>query len=170
VVERLALEKRHIEFVGDQGRTDVPAERRVAFDRRQLARAAAFVGDRVAVIDAEHEGRIVIEEEGSDVIVEDHQQHIRLVLGEPALHRREGLEDRRPDRVVLVVPVVGESDGGRMRTDPGHGFLPLRMEAGRCGGLCALIQVKEEKGLGRYGRYSRSFGSSATLASPPCGE
>ena len=42
--------------------------------------------------------RVVIEEERGDVVVEDEEQHVRLLLGQPALDRLIALEDRRPDR------------------------------------------------------------------------
>jgi hypothetical protein len=56
MVERLALEEGHFEFVGDERRADVVGEARVPFHRRQVAHAAAFVGDRVALADAQREG------------------------------------------------------------------------------------------------------------------
>ena len=71
MVERLVLEERHVELFGHQRLTDVMREARMPGDRRQVARAAAFVGDLVAVADAERERRVVIEEERRDVIVVD---------------------------------------------------------------------------------------------------
>jgi hypothetical protein len=69
-------------------------------------------------------------EEGGDVVVEDHQQHVGPLLGDPRLQGREGLEDRGPHRVVPLVAVEGEADGGGVRCgnaadDLGHGWLLL---------------------------------------------
>ena len=100
-------------------------QRRVALDRRESARAAALVRDRVLLPDAERERRVVIEEERRHVIVEDVHDRIRLLLPEPLVHRLERREDRRPGRVILLVLVVGEANGRRMRgrhatDDAGH--------------------------------------------------
>ena len=80
MVERLALEEGHVELVGHQRCADVRGERRVALDRRQVAGAAALVGDRVLLADAEREGRVVVEEERRDVVVVDVEQHVGLLL------------------------------------------------------------------------------------------
>ena len=125
VVKRLALEVGQVELVGDQAGGDVRGELRVALDRGQVAGAAALVGDRVLLADAEGEGRVVVEEERRDVVVEDVDDRVGLLLAEPVLDRLERLEDRRPGRVVLLVLVVGEANGRRVRCrnaadDPGH--------------------------------------------------
>jgi hypothetical protein len=111
VVQALALEERQVELVRDQRVGDVSSQFRVALQRWQLARTAAFVGDRKFFAHAQREVRVVVEEERRDVVVVDEEQHIRLVLFQPFLHRLVALEDRRPDRVVLLVGVVGEADG-----------------------------------------------------------
>src|SRR5438876_1132850 len=64
---------------------------------------------------AQHERRIVVEEERGDVIVVDPQQDLWTLLGEPRRQRREVLEDRRPYRVVALVAVVREANGRRVR-------------------------------------------------------
>ena len=110
VVEPLPLEIRHIELVRDQAVRHVPRESRVPLDRRELAGAAALVRDPVLVADAEREVRVVIEEERGDVIVENEEQHVRLFLGQPALHGLVTLEDRRPHRVLLLVGIERETD------------------------------------------------------------
>jgi hypothetical protein len=86
---------------------------------------AASFGDLVFLADAEGEGRVVVEEERRDVVVEDVDDRVGLLLLEPVLDRLERLEDRRPRRVVLLVLVVGEANGRRVRCrnaadDPGH--------------------------------------------------
>ena len=63
VVERPVLEERHVELVGHERAAEVRGEGRIAFDRRQVARAAAFVGDRPARAHAECERGVVVEEE-----------------------------------------------------------------------------------------------------------
>src|SRR5260370_39883190 len=85
-------------------------------DRRQCPRAAALVGNRIGVANAEREVRVMIEEERRDVIVEDDEQDVWLLVGEPLLHGRVCLKDGRPDRVVLFLPVERKPDGGRMRS------------------------------------------------------
>ena len=92
----------------------MPRQRRMPGHWRQVALAAAFVGHLVLLANAQREGRVVVEEERSDVVVVDEEQHIGLALGNPLLHRLEGLEDGRPDRVVLLVAVEGETDGRRV--------------------------------------------------------
>src|SRR6266853_3583067 len=85
-------------------------------DRRQCPRAAALVGNRIGVANAEREVRVRIEEERRDVIVEDDEQDVWLLFGEPPLHGRVCLKDGRPDRIVLFLPVERKPDGGRMRS------------------------------------------------------
>ena len=97
----------------------------MALDRRQLARAAAFVGHPELLADAEREVRVVIEEERRDVIVVDEEQHVGLLLGQPALDGLVAGEDGRPHRVLLLLRVEREADGGRVRggdaaDDGGH--------------------------------------------------
>ena len=99
MVEALALEIRQVELVGDETGGDVLRELRVTLDRRQRARTAAFVRDRILVADAEREVRVVIEEERRHVIVVDEEQHVGLLVREPLLHGLVALEDRRPHRV-----------------------------------------------------------------------
>jgi hypothetical protein len=83
-------------------------------DGRELARAAALIRDPVAVADTEREVRVVIEEERGDVVVEDEEQHVRLLFREPALHGLVALENRRPHRVLLLVRVERKADRRRM--------------------------------------------------------
>ena len=121
MVEPLVLEIRQIELVGDEARRDVLRELRVAFDGRQRARPAAFVGDGVFRADAEREVRVVIEEERRDVIVVDEEQHVGLLRREPLLHGLVAREDRRPHGVVLLAGVEREADRRRVRArDAAH--------------------------------------------------
>ena len=62
----------------------------MAFDRRQFAHAAAFVGDRITLADAEREGGIMIEEERRHVVVVDDEQDLREMI-ELMLHK-EGFQ------------------------------------------------------------------------------
>ena len=114
MVQRLLLEEGHVEFIGHERAADVARQCRMAAHRRQLAGAATFVGDLILVAHAQRKGRIVVEEEGGHMVVVDHQQHIRLLFLEPLLYRFVGLEDGRPDLVVLLVGIEREADGGGM--------------------------------------------------------
>ena len=129
VVEAPALEERHVELVGHQRLADVAGQRAVALDRGQLAEAAAFVGDLPLLAHAQHEGRVVVEEERRHVVVVDQEQHVRLLLLQPGLDRLIGFEDRLPDRVFLLLAVQREADGGGVGSgdhahDTGHGVPP----------------------------------------------
>jgi hypothetical protein len=79
---------------------------------------SSFISDwpiwraRPLLADAESEGGVVVEEERGDVVVVDEQQHVGTALPDPVLHRPEVFEDRCPGRVVLLVLVDGEADGG----------------------------------------------------------
>ena len=83
------------------------------------------------VADAEREVRVVIEEERGDVVVVDEEQDVGLLLGQPLLHRLVAGEDGRPHRVLLLVRIEREADGGGVRggdaaDDRGHGLLRRR--------------------------------------------
>ena len=95
MIERLVLEEGHVELVGHQRMSDVRGERGMALDRGQIARTGAFIGDMPFRSHSERERRVMIEEERGDVIVIDHQENIRALLGEPGGQRREVLEDRK---------------------------------------------------------------------------
>ena len=82
---------------------------------RQSARAAAFIGHRVGIADAEGELGVVVEEERGHVIVKDHQQDIGLLFGEPILDRFVAFKNGGPDGIVLFVFVEGETDVGNWR-------------------------------------------------------
>jgi hypothetical protein len=132
VIERLVLEEGHVEFIGHQRRADVRSQRRMSLDRRQVARAAAFIRDVPFRSDAQRERRVVIEEEGRDVVVVDGEDHVRLLVRDPVGHRREVLEDRRPDGVVALVLVESKTDSGRVRggdasDDPCHACTPSKL-------------------------------------------
>ena len=114
VVERLVLEERHVELVGHQRLADVARERGMTDGRREVARAAAFVGDGELFADPERERGVVIEEERGDVIVEDEDHHVGLLVLDPLLQRLVVLENRRPRGVVAFVAVEGEADGRGM--------------------------------------------------------
>jgi hypothetical protein len=115
MIEGFGLKVRQIEFIGRKPHRDVTGQGRMPLDRRQLARAAALVGHRILLADAEREMRIVIKKERGDVIVIDEKQNVRPLFGEPALHRPETLEDRCPDRIALPAGIQSEADGRGMR-------------------------------------------------------
>ena len=132
VIEGLVLEEGHVELIGHQRRPDVRGQRRMPFDRRQVASATALVRDVPLRPDAQRERRIVVEEERGDVIVVDRQDHVRFLLGEPVGHRGEVLEDGCPDGVVALVLVERKADGGRVRggdasNDPCHACTPSKI-------------------------------------------
>jgi hypothetical protein len=52
-------------------------------DRGQIARPAPFVSDRPLRTYAQHERRIVVEEERGNVVVVDPQEDVRTLLGKP---------------------------------------------------------------------------------------
>src|ERR1044072_4981991 len=63
-----------------------------------------------SLADADCERRIVVEEEGRDVVVVDEQRNVRLLLRKPVAQRRERREDRRPHRIAAPVPVERAAD------------------------------------------------------------
>ena len=108
----------------------MPRQRRLAAHRRQLAGTTAFVGDLVLAAHPQGKGGVMVKEEGGHVVVVDHQQHVRLLLLQPLLHRLVSLEDGRPDRIVLLVGIQREADGrcvggGDGADDVGHDDLFL---------------------------------------------
>ena len=113
MVEAHALPIGEVKLIGDQTFGDVLGKIRVALDRRQITRAAAFVRRRELLANAECK-RGIMREEGGHVIIVDVQDHIGLFACKPLLHGLETLEDRRPDRVVLLVRILGERNGGRV--------------------------------------------------------
>ena len=138
VVQRPMLVERHVELVRHERMPEVGRELGMTLDRRQVARPAAFVGHVPLGPDAQRERRVVVEEERRDVVVVDHEQHVGPLLGQPVRQRREVPEDRRPDRIVLLVLVVGEADGRRMRRgdaadDACHAFLLFEAHVGLLG-------------------------------------
>src|SRR5262249_47485485 len=107
-------------------------------DRGEPPRSTAFVRDPEALAHAEREVRIVVEEERSHVVVVDEEQHVRALVRKPLLHGLVALEDRCPDRILLLLGVEREADRGRVGGgDPsdygGHGMTPERWCAVRVG-------------------------------------
>ncbi|MNZ98375.1 hypothetical protein D3C78_1176550 [compost metagenome] len=111
MVQRLVAEETHVEFIGHQALTNVPRQRGMPAHCGQRAWIAAFVGDLVTLIDAEGERAIVVEEKRRHMVVEDVEQHIRLLLLQPHLDRFEAFENRRPRRLILFIVIDGEADG-----------------------------------------------------------
>lgn len=118
MVERLALEEGQVELFHHQRLADMRGQPRMAHDGGQVALATALVSDLIALADAERERRVMVEEERGHMVVVGHDHEIRrLDIGQPLLDRREGLEDRGPDRAVLSLRLrsEGEADGGGVR-------------------------------------------------------
>ena len=83
MVQRPVLEEGRVELVSHQRVPDVRGELRMSLDRRQIARAGAFIGDMPFVADTERERRVVVEKERADVVVVDQHQDVGALLGEP---------------------------------------------------------------------------------------
>src|SRR5688572_26050937 len=79
---------------------------------REGACASAFVCSRVGLTDSECKRRIVVKEEGCDVVVEDKEEHVGLLLCEPIAYRLVALEDGSPYGIILFLPVVSEANRG----------------------------------------------------------
>ena len=111
VIQRLVAEKAHVELIGHQAFANVPRQRRVAADAGQCTRVAAFVGHFVALIHAQGKRAIVVKEKRGHMIVENVEQHVRLLLFQPHLDRLETFKDRRPGSLALFVVIDREADG-----------------------------------------------------------
>src|ERR1022692_2691349 len=87
----------------------------MSLDRRQGARPSALVGDRVRLANPQGEVGVVVEKERSYMIVEDHEQDVRLLLRQPSANWFVSLEDRSPNWIVRFLAVQREPNSGRMR-------------------------------------------------------
>ena len=114
MIQRLFLEEGQVEFVGHQRFGDMLRQSQVAFRRRIVARTAALVRGFVAIIHTQRKRGVVVEEKGCHMIVEDHEQHIDLLRLHPVLDFAETVENGCPGRVLGLVGVLCESDGGRV--------------------------------------------------------
>ena len=112
MVHRLALEERHVELVSHQRHGDVLRQAQVTLRRWHVARSAAFVGRGVAVVDAQRERRVVVEEERRDVVVVDREQHVHVLLAHPAADGVEAVKDGLPRRVLVLAGVLGKANRG----------------------------------------------------------
>jgi hypothetical protein len=126
MIERSMLEEGHVELVRHQRASDVRSEIRMAVDRRKITRAGTFIRDVPLGSHTQRECRVMVEEKRRDMIVVDHEQHVRTLVGEPRAERREVFEDWRPHGVVALVAVVRKADGrrvggGNAANDSGHG-------------------------------------------------
>src|SRR5690606_37415036 len=72
------------------------------------------VGRAVFLAHTQREVAVVVEERGH-VIVVDIDQDVGLLVAEPLLDRLVAFENRLPDRVVELVRILGEGDGGSVR-------------------------------------------------------
>ena len=86
----------------------------MAVDRGYSTFAATFIGNFIAIADAQYERRVVIEEKGRDVIVVDEEQHVGTLRFKPRTNRREGIENGFPNRIGLFAVIQRKPDGGRM--------------------------------------------------------
>src|SRR5690606_23811595 len=55
---------------------------------------------------------VVVEKKRSHMVIENVEQHIRLLLFEPDLDGLEALENWRPGSLILFVVIDGKADGG----------------------------------------------------------
>ena len=115
MIQRFVAEETHVELISHQAFTDMPRQRRVAADAGQCTRVAAFIGHFVALIHAQGKRAVVIEEKRSHMIVENVEQHVRLLLFQPHLDRLETFKDRCPGSLVLFVVIDCEADGRSVR-------------------------------------------------------
>jgi hypothetical protein len=123
VVDLELLADRDVELIGHERARNVPAELRVAGQRRKRPRAEALVGDGIRVCDAERERRVGVEEELVHVVVVDHHQPVGLELLEPVCDLLEGAEERLPlvGLAHLLARVVDVLHRRRVaRADPSH--------------------------------------------------
>jgi hypothetical protein len=110
VVNLQFLARGDVEFLADQSLDDVPRQFGIAGQRRKRLQAPALVGVAILGRGTHGEGRHFIEEEAQAmVVVEDHRD-VRPVLGQPAVHRRETVEERLEVRVLLQAAVDGHPD------------------------------------------------------------
>ena len=115
MIELLVLEERHVELIGEQRGANMLGQRGMALYRRQITLSASLIGHAVLAVDAKGERRVVVEEERRHVVVEDHEQRVGFLFGQPFLGRCEPFEHRRPHRVVLFAAIYREADRGRVR-------------------------------------------------------
>ena len=83
----------------------------MTLDRRQRARAEAFVGDGIAIRRAEGEGRIAVEGELGDVVVVDDDRHVGRELRQPFPNGHISVEEGFPGRNGLPSPIDDRPDG-----------------------------------------------------------
>ncbi len=114
MIQALLLEERQIEFIRGKTVGHVTREGGMTLDGRKIARPATFIGDPVLFANAQREMRIMVEEKRGDVVVVDEEQHVGTLLGEPLLDRFVTGEDGRPHRILLLLRVEREADGGRV--------------------------------------------------------
>src|ERR1700691_1690655 len=109
----------------------------ISADRRERARAAAFVGDRKSLPDPQRKRRVEIEEECGRMVVVEKYQRVGLILCEPSCYRLVTLKQWRPGRVGLLTLFERQSDGGYVggpypTDNSGHSPAPPAPVMSRC--------------------------------------
>ncbi len=122
---RELLTDREIELVVDEASRNVPGERSVAREVRQIALAPSLVRAGKRLGDAQGERGIGVEEKAIEMIVVDHDEKIGCGPGKPLLRGDIAFEKGLPRRLFGVAAVVGMGDGRGMRgpdtsDDAGH--------------------------------------------------
>ena len=131
------LAERQIEFVlVDQRLGEMRGQLRIAYHSGERARAEALVADGIALGHAEGKGRVLVEAEIGDVIVVDHDGHIRLDFRQPFTHGHIGVEQRLPCRLLRAAAIDHRANRGHMRQpdapdDACHQVAPLILRVAR---------------------------------------
>lgn len=123
VIQWLVLEERDIEFIRNEGRGNVMSQTWMTVDRGKVPRPPAFIRDSIRFSDAQSERRIVVEEEGRDVVIKDQEKNIRFLLSEPVTNGLIALKNGCPDRIVFLFLVKRKADSrGMRRGDSANNF------------------------------------------------
>ena len=114
MVEHHLLASRDIELVVDELLDDVPGQLRIALEDARRRRAPALVAVAVLVRRADRERRHLVEEEVQPVVDAEQHDDVRLVVGEPAAHGNEAVEERLPGGFLLLGGVEYAAETGDM--------------------------------------------------------
>src|SRR5262245_47949593 len=116
MIHRPILKERHVELIRHQPRTDVMSQTSVHLDCAEGSGTPAFSSDGRRLTDSQRKVRIMVKEEGCDVVVVNEEEDIRLLCFEPASHRLVGFKNGGPDRIILFLSVESKPDCWRVRT------------------------------------------------------
>ncbi len=100
VIDRELLTDREVELVVDEASRNVPGERSVAREVRQIALAPSLVRAGKRLGDAEGERGIGVEEKAIEMIVVDHDEKIGCGPGKPLLRGDVAVEKGLPRRLL----------------------------------------------------------------------